>query len=78
VGGCSLDIGQNNKEILISHGDGLHLSVWQWNGIDYIKRQAQKFNWDREKVASMLRLNKFAKGCVEIFCVSEENRLIKI
>lgn len=67
-----------SKDIVISHGDCFAFSLWSWNGIDYVKRQYCKFSFDRDKVASMLRYNKYSRGCIEIFCVSEEMRLLKI
>ncbi len=76
VGGCPLD--NQNKEILLSHGENFAISQWAWNGLEYVKKGYFKFSIDRDKVASNLRHNRFCKNNTEVFCVSAENNLIKI
>ncbi len=60
VGGCALE--SSSKDIVLSHGDCFAFSLWSWNGIDYVKRQFCKFSFDKDKIASMLRYNKYSRG----------------
>ena len=52
--------------------------MWTWRDGRYIKVAKHKFNYDRDKVASMLRYNRFNRGQTEVFCVMEESKICKL
>lgn len=74
IGGCALD----GPDILMSHGDCFTLSLWtHLNGI-YQCLAKHKFAYERDRVASMLRYNRFNRGQTEVFCVTEDSKLCKL
>ncbi|TNV85580.1 hypothetical protein FGO68_gene12631 [Halteria grandinella] len=75
AGGCSLDRG--SPDIVLSSSQQFMITLFTWKGEEYVKGQSFRFRYEKDKVISMMRYNRFNRGAIEIYGVTDDNIIVK-
>jgi hypothetical protein len=76
AGGCSFDRGC--PDIVVSSTTSFQLTLFTWKGDEYIRQGSYKFRYEKEKILSNIKFNRFCRNATEVFGLCDDSTLLKV